>query len=459
MSVKRTRMIARLTALLLAAAMLCVLLPSCALQKEAGPLRILLDVSDRTMSNPTDFVFDKLLESIAEAGGPADVEVEYLPRTGVERETAITRLRTEIMAGEGPDLFIVSTSYWWDGESPEDGPLFPIPEKAMANGLFMPLDKYMEKAQFAQWDDFNQTVMEVGRTEKGQMLVPLSYTFPITCFRQTEAAHTPSKDLTWDDMLTDESLVMKAAAVLQGGSETNMIHGMGNPNFDAVFGKIADYQAEELTFSEEELMEAVHKQLELYDEEGWKELAQLPEYFHSYAFPCFYTDGESMGNVPPSIRKSEDLTVIPHYNKNGGVTATVFHYACVNAKTRRGEDAFFVLDYLLGRDGNADGKDYVPQNSWRQDFYSLFTGIDGLPIDQGAPWFSIYEGAISDINRSAIDSAVSCITAVNIHGKLNKMLADMMSDCQMIASGHQEGDPEELIKETYRVMKMELAES
>lgn len=459
MSMKRTRMIARLTALLLAAAMLCVLLPSCSLQKEAGPLRILLDVSERTVHNPTDFVFDKLLEEIAEAGGPTEVEVEYLPRTGAERETAITRLRTEIMAGEGPDLFIISSKYWWDGESPEDGPLFPIPEKAIVNGLFMPLDKYMEKAQFAQWDDFNQTVMEVGRTEKGQMLVPLSYTFPITCFRQTEAAHTPSKDLTWDDMLTDESLVMKAAAVLQGGSETNMIHGMGNPNFDAVFGKIADYQAEELTFSEEELMEAVHKQLELYDEEGWKELAQLPEYFHSYAFPCFYTDGESMGNVPPSIRKSEDLTVIPHYNKNGGVTATVFHYACVNAKTRRGEDAFFVLDYLLGQDGNADGKDYVPQNSWRQDFYSLFTGSDGLPIDQGAPWFSIYEGAISDINRSAIDSAVSCITAVNIHGKLNKMLADMMSDCQMIASGYQEGDPEELIKETYRVMKMELAES
>lgn len=459
---KRTDPIRRLIAFVLAAALLLTLLPSCGSPEETGPLRILLDVDDRTVYNSTDYVFEKLLEEIAQAEGPADAEVEYLPRTGIERETAISRLRTEVMAGEGPDLFLISTNYWWDGKSPQDGPLFPIPEKAMVNGLFMPLDKYIEKAKFAMWGDFHQTVMEVGQTEKGQVLVPLSYTFPITCFRRLEASHAPSRDLTWDDMLADDSLFMKAAAVLQDGSEKNMIHGMGNPNFDAIYGKTADYKAEKLSFSEEEFGEYAHKQMELY-EEKWESLEQLPEYFHDYARPGFYERGDVMGHVPPYIASGEDLTVIPQYNKNGGVTATVFHYACINANSKRGEDAFFVLDYLLSRDGSsteADGQGVrVLQPSWRQDFYSLFTGSDGLPIDQGMPWLSVVEGAVSDVNRSALDSAGGCITAVNIHGKLNKMMACMMSDCQMILAGYQEGDPEELIKETYRVMEMELEES
>ncbi|WP_322169894.1 ABC transporter substrate-binding protein [Acutalibacter caecimuris] len=455
----------KMIALMLALLISCIPLGACSLGKPAGPLRILLDVSDRTMYSNTSYVFDKLLEEIAAEGGPADVEVEYLPRTGVERETAITRLRTEIMAGDGPDLFIISSCYWWDGESPDDIPLFPMPEKSMYNGLFMPLDKYMEKAKFAQWGDFNQTVMEVGQTDKGQVLVPLSYTFPVTCFRRTEANHEPSKDLTWDDMLADGSLIMKAAAVLQGGSDENQIGGFGNPNFDAVFGKVADYKAEELLFTQEEFAEYAYKQLELYKEESWAGLEQLPEYFHTYARPWYYTYGDRMGGVPPYIRSGEDLTVIPQYNKDGGVTATVFHYACVNAGSKRGEDAFFVLDYLLGRGAvradvaTAEGGSYTQaQADWRQDFYSLFFGSNGVPIDQGVEYFNVHEGVISAHNRTALELAEHCITAVNIHGKLNKQMAWMMSQCETIQSGYEEGNIEALIAETYRVMQMELQE-
>ena len=51
------------------------------------------------------------------------------------------------------------------------------------------------------------------------------------------------------------------------------------------------------------------------------------------------------------------------------------------------------------------------------------------------------------------------ITAVNIHGKLNKMLAELYSRCEGIQLGAEEGDLAEQIQETYRVMQMELAES
>lgn len=447
-NMKRMKYMKRMLPLLLA---LILALPLCLSgcgEREAGPLRILLDVSGSTKYNRTSGVVKNLLDEIAAQGGPADVEVEYLPQTGRERENAVTHLRTEIMAGGGPDLFIISSNYWSDGEQPGDGPLFPFPEKSMVNGLFLPLDKYIENAQFAMWGEFNQTVLEVGRTDKGQVLVPLSYTFPVACFPRFDVSHGHSTDLTWDDMLAGENLVMKAAAMLESGSRENMLQALDNPNFDAIFGKTADYKAEELLFSQEEFTDYTHKQLALYDENP-ESLAELPEYFHTYAHPWFPQDGGS-------------LTVIPQYNKDGGVTATVFHYACINANSKRGGDAFFVLDYLLSRDGSFSGTDdnvYIPKESWRQDFYSLFTGETGLHIDGGMAWSSVYESPVSGENRSAMEAAVRCVTAVNVHGKLNKTMADMLSECEMMRKGRKEGDPDELIRETYRVMQMELQES
>ena len=393
-------------------------------KKGAGALRILLDVDGETRYSRTAQAFEELLKEIEAQGGPAGVEVEYLPQSGVERKNAVTHLRAEIMAGAGPDLFMISSTEGRDGEF-----LFPFPEKSAINGLFMLLDRYIESAKFAMWDSFNETVMAVGRTERGRMLAPLSYTFPITCFPRLEASHSCSKELTWDHMLEDEGGILRASAALEAGSDKNTIRALDSPDFSAILGKTADYKAEE-----------------------------LPLYFHTRAYPWFYGDGETQGHVRPYIPKGDPLTVVPRYNKDGGVTATVLHYACINARSRRGQDAFFVLDYILSRD--AAFKDVENESSViyglsaRQDFYSLFTGSDGLHIDGGISWESVYEGAISPENRASIDVAGRCVTAVNVYGRLQFEIDRMLEECRGL-----EGDIDEDIREVYRVIDMELKES
>ncbi len=393
-------------------------------KKEAGPLRILLDVDGETRYSRTAQAFEELLKEIEAQGGPAGVEVEYLPQSVVERKNAVTHLRAEIMAGAGPDLFMISSTEGRDGEF-----LFPFPEKSAINGLFMPLDRYIESAKFAMWDSFNETVMAVGRTERWQMLAPLSYTFPITCFPRLEASHSCSKELTWDHMLEDEGGILRASAALEAGSDKNMIRALDSPDFSAILGKTADYKAEE-----------------------------LPLYFHTRAYPWFYGDGETQGHVRPYIPKGDPPTVVPRYNKDGGVTATVLHYACINARSRRGQDAFFVLDYILSRDAAfkdvEDESSVIYGLSARQDFYSLFTGSDGLHIDGGISWESVYEGAISPENRASIDAAGRCVTAVNVYGRLQFEIDRMLEECRGL-----EGDIDEDIREVYRVIDMELKES
>lgn len=96
------------------------------------------------------------------------------------------------MSGSGPDVFIMrcDEKASWHTEQA----LFQIPEQAIESGLFLPLDDYIENAQFIEWDKLTPIVMEAGRNEEGQLILPLTYNIPITFFRAPDVSHTPSKE-------------------------------------------------------------------------------------------------------------------------------------------------------------------------------------------------------------------------------------------------------------------------
>ncbi|MBP3704835.1 MAG: hypothetical protein J6I98_04790 [Clostridia bacterium] len=127
--------------------------------------------------------------------------LDVLPASGPERANALKRLRTEIMAGEGPDVFIMLCAGGFNsGEA-----FFQVPEKAMKNGLFLPLYEYLENAQFMEWDKQTAVIMAVGRDEYGQQLLPMAYTLPLTYYRASDIESVkPGAETTWDDMLADE---------------------------------------------------------------------------------------------------------------------------------------------------------------------------------------------------------------------------------------------------------------
>ena len=146
-NIKRT-----LAILLILTLIMVLLLPGCG-KKEAGPLRICLDVgtagSITDSSSNSRAVFENLLKTMEDFGGPKDVEVEYIPAEGADRKSMIKHLKTELMSGSGPDLFIVDA---YDGNFYDDEPIFTIPEQMIERHVFLPLDEYIEKAQFADCD-------------------------------------------------------------------------------------------------------------------------------------------------------------------------------------------------------------------------------------------------------------------------------------------------------------------
>ncbi len=100
--------------------------------EEADPnaLRICLEAGTELAQSDSDIrVLETLLASgLRMAGGPENIVFDSIPYSGSEREIALDKIRTDIMAGEGPDVFVVTVQ----GSSS----VFPIPEKAMQEGLF-----------------------------------------------------------------------------------------------------------------------------------------------------------------------------------------------------------------------------------------------------------------------------------------------------------------------------------
>ena len=109
-----------------------------------NPLRICVDLGTTA---PDSMMLTDFINRLKDKAGVGDVVVEVIPPyddsrgvpNTVERKTVLARLRTEVMAGEGPDVFIMRyTPYWTIAEgglmeNDYEGTdcLFRYPEKAM----------------------------------------------------------------------------------------------------------------------------------------------------------------------------------------------------------------------------------------------------------------------------------------------------------------------------------------
>ncbi|MBQ1985656.1 MAG: extracellular solute-binding protein [Clostridia bacterium] len=339
--------------------------------KEAGPLKICVDLgSFREIYDPAwanqkikgdqhhaMMLFEADFKAYLQMNGldPIELEIEYIPEYieggNIERETTISRLRTEIMSGKGPDIFLMGSN------DREIEPLFIVPEKNMVNGAFLPLNDYIENAEFMEFDKLVPGIMSAGQYDGEQYILPLTYTMPLTFYNQDEVHHTASKKMTWEQMLEGEDYLRNAAYAFCPDEDTYLI----GPFLLNSFGQIADYKNDKLLLTEDELLKRTEELIALEHERFYSEgtASELPTNWQihlSYGFERFvkwrgvppesaFFDEETAAELPPL---EDPYTIVPMYSDDGGVMATILTYAAINANTKQPEKAFYVLDYLFG---------------------------------------------------------------------------------------------------------------
>ena len=121
------------------------------------------------------------------------ITIRELPADGEERELEIERLRTQIMAGKGPDVYLINSAS--DGATQMETPLFSNPYKTMQSGALASLDRYMESDSYWEEGTYREEFLLPGKYQGQQYIIPLSCNFNILASDQEEIPVTETDTL------------------------------------------------------------------------------------------------------------------------------------------------------------------------------------------------------------------------------------------------------------------------
>lgn len=157
-----------------------------------------------------------------------------------DREAALLQVRTQVMSGRGPDLFLLDNAFWDYNIVQGGSPLFPELDKSMAAGVFADWNTIWAESEAGLPADYIAPLLEAGQLEGGQYLLPLScdvYALLMDGERWAEAAPPTTDFAAWADWLT-----RACGGWAWAGSTTTagepFLAGAGLPTVDVATGEV-----------------------------------------------------------------------------------------------------------------------------------------------------------------------------------------------------------------------------
>lgn len=424
--------------LLCAMLLFCIVLTGCTAENDSEPLRVCLDIgtpfieTGQLETSVQSFVSD--LKEYAQAyGGPSEVSVEIIPSGSdqqEERKATLQRIRTEVAAGGGPDVFISSCE--GIGYSRMDSTrLFPYVEKAISNGYFLPMDDYMANAQFTDFNSLFSKVMDGGKNKDGnQVVLPISFSVPVTIYRELDVDSNPSDGIEWSACLdtNDPTLLQQVRWLWPELDTEGTSMGFHDSLLGYLYPKIVDCEKEELTLTEEDLFNLVKQGIK-----ATKSYFQQDNAPDNYALLL----DRNLSGDPTFLNffnSQEPVRLVPLANLSGGTTAKISTYCAINSCTKKERDAFFVIDLLL-----SDGYQ-------KSGFISISGALDEGRMPTSKKLLSPGNGLrMLEFTQQQHDEwmeTCELINSVHFHSPLENELGDMMKEIQQVMADSYEPDPQ-----------------
>ena len=428
-------------AAVLAVVLLTVAVSACTFTggKNDRPLELCVDTTDYGFYGSEYFrsALENWIYGLKTEGIETEIAVRFIPADGNERDIELRKIKTEIMSGKGPDLFLVLHNVAIETM------LFPSPEKSMQNKLFLPLDSYLENAKYMEVEDFPPAVWEAGSLDGTQYILPLTYTFPATVFHAEDVSLDAS--MTYGEMVENSDLNFAASVSWVRPGST-----LGN-HFIDTFAKILDAEDDSVSLSESELQEHMRQILEVAGKERDGKLSGADPHFQVNMSPDFNTfdHAAASGNFFQNITPEDDVSFVPVFNSAGGVTASVVSYVAINGATERPEEAFEIVDFLLSK------------RTQTGQMFRMMTEDTALPIDSSllVPGSESARWEMTEQSYNEFLKVQGMISHVRLPSYLNYLLTEMYWDCYSCYFGYEEGDINEIVADVYRSLQMFAGES
>ena len=377
-----------LSAVLVLLLLALTIFPGCA-PKEVT-LRVLLEDDYEFLDNEWLKPFNEQVKIVARQFDRdhenVKVVIEQLPQDPKAREIMLERLGTEIMAGKGPDIFVLPAARtnmdlaaptWFLGSplaSENYEMLFPDVELSMHNGLFADISAYYDADMELGKESLVTAVMDAGVVGDARYVLPLRYNIPLIYVdtdRMTEAG--VSMDIFNQDIVSMmDDITESGLDWLAAGARLEQIwHYALN-----YFPEVVDYGAQEVTFTKDELTTFMRSYISMRQLQGELKPTYGIDTFGAYASAIIPGDSVAAGDdqyglvtadldaALSSVLIAKDagtnLAMYPLRATDGSVIADVTFYGAVGAGCKEPGLAYELLRGMLSEEvqwnSNMDGK-------------------------------------------------------------------------------------------------------
>ena len=367
--IKRRRFIPLLVVVLL---VMLLMLPGC---KKDGPMTLWIVTESIGQTDDgwaTPRGIDQITQLVLEyrkTHENVNVVLEQIPFSGEARTVKLEQLRTELMAGKGPDVLILPSGSVLTNEmgSAKEG-LIPDVEMAMRNGLFTDISEFYDADTELGKESLNTKVLDAGVVDGARYVLPLRYDFPVACVNMDAFGQTGlSTDIFDGTILT----FMEAAMQTNDGLADSM---QLDPNMlflENLLPKAVDYDKQQVLLTKEQLVDFVQTYWTYYQKcsrsDGYPQHAWLgtfgkPEldtgvempWYNSWINMGYWMCVEPLDRTIHAVARAKsveaELQMFPLRAVDGKLTADVTVYCAISAGCKNPEIAYDFLRQLLLED-------------------------------------------------------------------------------------------------------------
>lgn len=376
---------------LLAVLAVMLLVCGCSGQREnpeEGEGETLWVVTERSNSDGMNYQAEMIAQRMEEKYEDLTIELEILP-TGEERENRLKQLHTQIMAGGGPDVYLLPTGSVLTVDLPAKNtkikvdPLFPDVQQTMHTGLFQDIASYYDADEDLGTGALKTEIMDAGCIGEQRYVLPMRYDMDLL---MTDAENWTASGL--DPALTGAGIDVLTEAVLTQDATGLGAYALQLPDDLGILPETFDYEKGELLLTAQEIADymrlyqrwnAVHTPLvqSINETEAEKIIQANPDMVGTYEFYGYPTVSissfnsvtsyisdkfhwglygfplytETMENLLDSAlmgkRLGRDMRVYPLRSTDGQASATVTYYGAVGGGCAVPELAYEFLRQFL----------------------------------------------------------------------------------------------------------------
>lgn len=318
---------------------------------------ILLIESEGTSEFCTNHYPEKYVAEYEKDHPSVEIQIEKLPYDVEEREPVLQRIRTEIMAGKGPDIFLLPTcpvgsDYDLDTGNAYLEPLFQNVEQSMYGEKFLDISQYYDADMELDKEGLNQAVMDGGCAGDARYVLPLRYTVPVAL---ADVSALKERKIDVNSLSSSVESFFSTLVAYGDGS----ISPQFQSTFFCAFPEIYDYKREKVTLEQEKMTSFINVYREyvalsadcpVFPPDNSKDIEVNRE------TPLVLDNlGEDVLVLTALSRLSgEETGVIPLNTFDGTLTASVTYWCAVGNSCEHPQEAYDFISHFLSPDFQKD---------------------------------------------------------------------------------------------------------